>query len=61
MELADGFTVEGLIEYLDPDHPEHLAVFLNGEQVAVEIYRDAVLGEGDELVLLRPIDGGAKK
>ncbi|MDH5749408.1 MAG: MoaD/ThiS family protein [Rhodospirillales bacterium] len=58
LKLADASTIRGLIKYLDPEEPDHLAVFLNDEQVVESRYGDTILVDGAELVLLRPIDGG---
>ena len=58
LEVADDSTLANLLAILQPPDPAHLALFVNGIQVHAEAAAATQLTEGDELVLVRPIEGG---
>ena len=58
MPLDPGGTVADLIATIDPDQPDHMAVFVNGDQVEEKDWAEKPLSESDEIVLIRPLEGG---
>jgi MoaE-MoaD fusion protein len=63
LELPDGASVAGILSRLDAEHP---GVRLGERRFTVAVNRafarpDHVLSEGDEMALIPPVSGGAKK
>jgi sulfur carrier protein ThiS len=58
IDAADGATPTELLARLQPPDPAHLALFVNGAQLHGEALAATRLADGDELVLVRPIEGG---
>ena len=59
LTLEPGSTVADVIAVTGPDEPEHMAVFVNGEQVEKTDWSATVLSQNDEIVLIRPLEGGS--
>ncbi len=57
MEVADGLTVEALLDML-AIRREYTAVALNREVAPKAAYAETVLREGDRVEIVRPMGGG---
>jgi len=57
MEVADGLTIEGLLDQLKIRR-EYTAVALNREVAPKAEYAETVLREGDRVEIVRPMGGG---
>lgn len=60
IDVAAGIRLDALLAELRPDDPEHMAVFVDGRQVAPADFGTVELSQGCELVLLRPLEGGGR-
>jgi sulfur carrier protein len=57
MEVADGITVEGLLSQLEVRR-DYTAVAVNREILARQSHARTVLGEGDWVEVVHPMQGG---
>ena len=57
MEVADGVTVEGLLSQLDVRR-DYTAVAVNREILPKQSHARTVLGEGDWVEIVHPMQGG---
>ena len=57
MELAEGLTIDGLLEQLKVRR-EYTAVALNREVTPKAAYAATVLSDGDKVEIVRPMGGG---
>jgi len=61
LTLDPGSTVLDVITATGPDEPDHMAVFINGEQVEKTDWHATLLSQNDEIVLIRPLEGGTER
>ncbi len=58
IDFPQGSNIADALAFLQPDEPGHMAVFLNGEQVEETEWAEKDLSDTDEVVLIRPLEGG---
>ena len=58
IEVEERIDVAALLARLAPPDAAHLALFVNGAQLHEAAFAGTRLADGDELVLVRPIEGG---
>jgi sulfur carrier protein len=58
-EVADGLTVQQLIEIEKVETPQYVTVSVNGEFVKQETFATAILNDGDEVEFLYFMGGGS--
>ncbi len=57
MDVPDGLTIDGLLSQLDVRR-DHTAVALNREVVPRHCHATTVLGDGDRVEIVHPMQGG---
>ncbi|MCR5302391.1 MAG: sulfur carrier protein ThiS [Lachnospiraceae bacterium] len=58
-EVADGLTVQGLIELENVETPQYVTVSVNEEFIDANSFETHILSEGDEVEFLYFMGGGA--
>lgn len=58
LALDPGSSVADVVAAIGPDEPDHMAIFVNGEQVEKADWPTTPLSPDDEIVLIRPLEGG---